>query len=106
MRVNAIQSSRVAYSAPKFKALQQTARRSDLPLAATLSHDSVILRNNTIKGAGVGAALGFGIMALLSFMSGGIAGPAAYALYTAAFGAAGGLAGKALDNSESTGSIS
>ena len=106
MRVNAIQSSRVAYSAPKFKAMQQVTRRTDLPLAATLSHDSVILKNNTIKGAGLGAILGFGIMALLSFMSGGIAGPAAYALYTAAFGAAGGLAGNALDNDKSIGRIS
>jgi len=35
-------------------------------------------------------------------MSGGIAGPTAYALYTAAFGTAGGLAGKALDNAESS----
>lgn len=105
MRVNAIQSSRVAYSAPKFKALQPTAKRKDMPLS-NLSHDSVLLKSNTIKGAGIGTAFGLLAMAALSAVSGGVAAPIAYGLYAAAFGTAGGIAGKALDNAETTGSIS
>ena len=56
--------------------------------------------NNSAKGIGIGAVFGLAAMGAISAMSGGAAVPFAYGMYAAAFGTAGGLAGKALDDME------
>lgn len=56
---------------------------------------SFFAKNKAVRGAGLGAIIGLGTMALISGLSGGFATPLAYGLYAAAFGTAGGLAGKA-----------
>lgn len=58
----------------------------------------VFLGSHAFKWAGIGALVGLASMGAISAMSGGLAVPAfAYGLYAASFCTAGGIAGKAYD---------
>ena len=57
--------------------------------------------SHTLKWAGIGALVGLASMGAISAMSGGLAVPVfAYGLYAASFGTAGGIAGKAYDETQ------
>lgn len=57
--------------------------------------------SHTLKWAGIGVLVGLASMGAISAMSGGLAVPAfAYGLYAASFGTAGGIAGKAYDETQ------
>ena len=95
MRIEAIRNSTNAYCTPKL------VRRVCYNSSNVLRHDTVAFKQgNTVKGAGIGAALGLLAIGALSAISGGVATPALYGLYAAAFGTAGGIAGRALDEKE------
>ena len=56
--------------------------------------------NNVVKGIGIGTILGIVAMGAISAASGGVATPFAFGLYAASFGTAGGIAGKAYDETK------
>lgn len=63
--------------------------------------DTVCFRGkNTVKGGFWGAVTGVACLAAISLLSGGLAAPAAFGLYGATMGAAGGAVGHALDQIE------
>ena len=97
MRVNAIRICRPC-SAPKITKPSSFKHGAiNAPQNDTVSFK----QNNTMKGAGIGAACGIAALAALSAVSGGLATTLGYGLYAAAFGTAGAVTGKALDDLES-----
>lgn len=113
MRIDAIRNCRMAYSAPKTSSSHSLPKKNETQLN-TLNRDTVSfqkgnttkgaakgnLGGNTVKGAAVAAGLGLGAIVALAAVSGVAVPGAICALYAAAFGTAGGLAGKALDEAE------
>ena len=99
MKIYSVQNCRMVNSASTNRSYHSLRKMNELP-RNTLTHDTVTFQGNATKGAGLGALFGLCAMGALSAMSGGLATPLAYGLYAAAFGTAGGLAGKALDEAE------
>ena len=102
MKIDAIRNCRMAYSAPKTSSFHSLPKKNEIP-QHTLNQDTVSFKSNTSKGAALGAGLGLFAIGALSVVSGFALTPIAGAAYAAAFGAAGGIAGKALDDSEGAG---
>ena len=99
MKIDAIRNCRMAYSAPKTSSFHSLPKKNEIP-QHTLNQDTVSFKSNTSKGAAIGAGLGLIAIGALSVVSGCALTPVACGAYAAAFGAAGGIAGKALDDSE------
>lgn len=99
MKIYSVENCRMVNSASSNRSYHSLRKMNETQLC-TLNHDTVSFRGNATKGAGIGALFGLCAMGALSAMSGGLATPLAYGLYAAAFGTAGGLAGKALDEAE------
>ena len=57
--------------------------------------DTVAFKGRVLKGVGIGAAVGVAGLGLISLLSGGLATPAAFALYAAMGGTTGGMFGDA-----------
>jgi len=90
MKISAIQNYYPCCSASKVK----NARKC----AIETPKDTVSFQgNNTAKGAGIGALIGLGALAIIS---GGAAAPIAYAAYAATMGTAGGMLGHAIDKTD------
>lgn len=93
MKISAIQCYQpmhVVRSATKNSTVSGATIKDDVPRG-----DVVAFRGNeTAKGIGIGALVGLGALTILS---GGAAAPLAYGLYAAASGAAGGMLGKAIE---------
>ena len=93
MKISAIQCYQpmhVVRSAKKNNTVYGAMIKDDVPRG-----DVVAFRGNeTVKGIGIGALVGLGALTILS---GGAAAPLAYGLYAAASGAAGGMLGKAIE---------
>ena len=95
MRIDTIRNSRICPPpTPKIKIKTSQFKTNAIP------YDSVSFKSNAAKGAGIGAVCGLLAMGAISLLSGGLATPAAFGLYAAAGGAAGGFAGSAVDQSE------
>ena len=99
MKIDAIRNCRMAYSAPKTSSFHSLPKKNEIP-QHTLNQDTVSFKSNTSRGATIGACLGLVAIGALSAVSGFALTPVACGAYAAAFGAAGGIAGKALDDSE------
>ena len=94
MKISAIQCYQpmhILKSAKKNRAVSATMLKED----GVPKNDVVAFKaNETAKGIGLGALVGLGALTLLS---GGAAAPLAYGIYAAASGAAGGMLGKAIE---------
>ncbi len=96
MKINAIQSYGLTCSPRKIN----KKFRNEIPTNSneTLATDTVSFKGKgAVKGAGIGAVVGVGALAAITFLSGGIAAPAAYLAYGAIFGSLGGAVGKSVD---------
>ena len=97
MRIDVIQCGRITSPAFPRKRLAISARAKEKASSPVMVSTVSFNGNNTVKGAGIGAIVGLAAMGAISALSGGLAAPIAYGVYAAAFGTAGGMAGKALD---------
>lgn len=94
MRVDTIRNYSTGVFAPKN--LKNVKSRHEVP-AQMLCHDTVSFKSRASAGVGIGALFGALTLGAISFVSGGLAAPVAFGVYSAAFGTAGGMVGKALD---------
>ena len=101
MRIDAIRNCRMAISAPKTSSSHSLPKKNETQLSG-LNQDTVSFqKGNATKGAATGTVFGLFAITALSALSGLALSPLACGLYAAAFGTAGGIAGKALDDAES-----
>ena len=93
MKVDAIRNCRLSCPAQKIRTCVPNSQRG-ASLEYSPKCDTVSFKNCAVlKGAGWGAAVGLGGLALLSFISGGLAAPAAFGVYAAMGGTVGSLLG-------------
>ena len=90
----------MAYSAPKTSSSHSLPKKNETQLNSLNQNTVSFQKGNTTKGATAGTVFGLIAITALSAVSGLALSPLACALYAAAFGAAGGFAGKALDDAE------
>ena len=104
MRIYAIRNCGATVPATRKSTSHSLPKKNEVSFGS-FNHDCMsFLKCNTAKGATAGTGFGLLAMGSLSKISGLSVKPMAYGLYAAAFGVAGLIAGKALDNQESTNS--
>ncbi len=94
MRISAIQHYENPRTISKQKCVRNHQGLKTTPESEPIQ-DTVAFKGYTAKGAGLGALIGIGAVALIS---GGLATPIAYGIYAATMGTAGGMLGHAIDD--------
>ena len=100
MRIYAIRDCGVSMPATRKSTSHSLSKKNEVSFGSFNQDCMSFLKCNTAKGVTAGTGFGLLAMGALSVVSGLSVKPVAYGIYAAAFGTAGLLAGKALDNEE------